>query len=88
MKIRFTNIILLIFFGMSVCAKDFTTKDTLFKSPYVDIDEWRDVPVHHRYVHGGFKSTETRFSIYFPPKEQYQGRFFQYITPVPDNENL
>ena len=24
----------------------------------------------------------------FPPKEQYQGRFFQYITPVPDNENL
>ena len=69
-------------------AKDFTTNDTLFKSPYVDIDEWRDVPVHHRYVHGGFKSTETRFSIYFPPKEQYQGRFFQYITPVPDNENL
>ena len=30
----------------------------------------------------------TRFSFYFPPKEQYQGRFFQYITPVPDNENL
>ena len=69
-------------------AKDFATNDTLFKAPYIDIDEWRDVPVNHRYVHGGFKGTETRFSFYFPPKEQYQGRFYQYITPVPDNENL
>lgn len=69
-------------------AKDFITNDTLFKSPYVDIDEWRDVPAQHRYVHGGFKGTDTRFSFYFPVKEQYQGRFFQYITPVPDNENL
>jgi len=69
-------------------AKDFTTNDTLFKAPYIDIDEWRDIPVHHRYVHGGFKGTETRFSFYFPPMEQYQGRFYQYITPVPDNENL
>jgi hypothetical protein len=66
----------------------FTTKDTLFKEPYVDVDEWRSVPVRHRYVHGGFKGTDTRFSFYFPPKEQYGGRFFQYITPVPDNENL
>jgi hypothetical protein len=67
---------------------DFQTKDTLFKKPYIDIDEWRDVPVHHQYVHGGFKGTETFFSYYFPSKEQYQGRFYQYITPVPDNENL
>jgi hypothetical protein len=69
-------------------AKNFVTNDTLFKTPYVDIDEWRDAPVRHRYVHGGFKGTETRFSFYFPPKENYQGRFFQYITPFPDNENL
>ena len=62
--------------------------DPLFAQPYIDIDEWRDRPVRHRYVHGGFKGTETRFSFYFPPKEQYQGRFFQHITPVPDNENL
>ena len=66
----------------------FATKDSLFSDPYIDIDEWRDIPVHHRYVHGGFKGTETRFSFYFPPSEQYQGRFFQYITPFPDNENL
>ena len=41
-----------------------------------------------RYVHGGFAGTDTRFSIYFPPPEQYQGRFFQHITPVPDSEHL
>jgi hypothetical protein len=59
-----------------------------FQEPYVDTDEWRDKPVRHRYVHGGFKGTEARFSIYFPTKEQYQGRFFQHITPVPMSENL
>ncbi|MDG2304746.1 MAG: hypothetical protein P8R42_08840, partial [Candidatus Binatia bacterium] len=60
----------------------------MFDAPYVDVDEWRDTPVHHRYVHGGFKETETRFSFYFPPKDLYDGRFFQHVTPVPDNENL
>lgn len=69
-------------------TKGFTINDTVFKSPYVDIDEWRDKPVRHRYIHGGFKGNDTRFSFYFPPKEKYEGRFFQYITPFPDNENL
>ncbi|MDB5242570.1 MAG: hypothetical protein JWP57_3195 [Spirosoma sp.] len=69
-------------------AKKYTTKDTLFSQPYVDMDEWRDKPVRHRYVHGGFKGTDARFSFYFPPKETYQGHFFHYITPFPDNENL
>ncbi|PZU62770.1 MAG: hypothetical protein DI554_11225 [Sphingobium sp.] len=63
-------------------------EDPLFTQPYIDIDEWRDAPVRHRYVHGGFKGTETRFSFYFPDKAHYQGRFFQHITPVPDDENL
>ena len=62
--------------------------DPVFGAPYIDVDEWRDAPVRHRYVHGGFKGTDLRFSFYFPPKETYQGRFFQYITPVPDSENL
>jgi hypothetical protein len=61
-------------------------QDSQLKQPYVDIDEWRDKPVRHRYVHGGFQGTEARFSIYFPPKEQYKGRFFQHITPTPINE--
>ncbi|HEX8059090.1 MAG TPA: hypothetical protein VF481_20645, partial [Novosphingobium sp.] len=56
--------------------------DPYFAQPYIDIDEWRDAPVRHRYVHGGFKGTDTKFSFYFPPKAQYQGRFFQHITPA------
>ncbi len=60
----------------------------MFDQPYVDVDEWRDVPVGHRYVHGGFAGTETRFSLYLPPPDRYEGRFFQHITPVPDNEYL
>ena len=62
--------------------------DPLFAEPYIDIDEWREGPVPHRYIHGGFTGTETRFSYYFPPAEQYEGRFFQHITPIPDSENL
>jgi hypothetical protein len=69
-------------------VKEFTTTDTLFNAPYVDVDEWRDKPMRHRYVHGGFKGTDTRFSFYFPPKGNYTGRFFQYFTPFPDSENL
>lgn len=64
-----------------------TAEDPMFKEPYIDLDEWRDAPVRHRYVHGGFRGTETRFSFYFPEKQQYEGRFFQHITPVPDSEN-
>ena len=65
---------------------DFQYGDTAFSEPYVDLDEWRDHPVRHHYIHGGFKSNGTRFSFYFPAKEDYEGRFFQYITPMPDNE--
>lgn len=69
-------------------AVETTAQDPLFRESYIDVDEWRDAPVRHRYVHGGFKGTGTKFSFYFPPQDQYQGRFFQHITPVPDSENL
>ncbi len=38
-------------------AKAFSIKDTIFKTPYIDVDEWRSTPVRHRYVHGGFSGT-------------------------------
>jgi hypothetical protein len=63
-------------------------QDPLFSEPYVDLDEWRASPVEHRYVHGGFRHTDTRFSFYFPPADQYEGRFYHYVTPVPASENL
>ncbi|MHA6483295.1 hypothetical protein ACX1C1_15535 [Paenibacillus sp. strain BS8-2] len=62
-------------------------EDPQFQLPYVDIDEWRDAPVRHRYIHGGFEGNDTRFSFYFPPKEAYEGRFFQPVYPVQGSEN-
>jgi hypothetical protein len=51
-----------------------------FGSAFIDIDEWRDVPRRHRYVHGGFEGTNTRFSFYLPPPELYRGRMFQHLS--------
>src|SRR5213594_5152148 len=31
--------------------------DPRFKDPYTDIDEMRNTPAPHRYVHGGFTGT-------------------------------
>lgn len=53
--------------------------DSFFGSAFVDIDAWRDEPVRHRYVHGGFEGTDTRFSFYFPPVEQWRGRLLQTL---------
>ena len=58
------------------------SKDPAYADAYVDVDEWRDEPVRHRYVHGGFTGTDARFSMYFPPAERYEGRFFQPVLPM------
>lgn len=65
--------------------------DTYYKYPYIDIEEWRDQPVRHYFVHGGFRGTEengteVRFAFYFPEKERYEGRFYQYLSPAPEYE--
>src|SRR5580692_7740682 len=61
--------------------------DPIFNEPFVDVDEWRDIPIRHRYVHGGFSGTDCRFSMYFPSALHYQGRFFQPLSPVPGSEH-
>ena len=48
-----------------ILTEDFT--DPKFSDPYIDIDEQRSSPVPHRYVHGGFKGTDLKFSFYLPP---------------------
>jgi hypothetical protein len=63
------------------------TRDASFDEPYVDVDEWRDEPVRHRYVHGGFRDTDTRFSLYLPPAERYEGRFFHPLMPISGTEH-
>ncbi|MDR2178082.1 MAG: hypothetical protein LBP20_08610 [Treponema sp.] len=62
-------------------------KDAQFQKPYIDIDEWREGAVPYHYIHGGFEGTETRFSLYFPAKDAYQGRFFHFMSPVQGSED-
>lgn len=54
-------------------------RDSFFGEPFIDRDEWLDTPTRHRYVHGGFEGTDTRFSIYLPPPERYQHRSFTVL---------
>jgi hypothetical protein len=57
----------------------YVVTDDFFGRPWIDVDEWREKPVPHHHVHGGFEGTDTRFTFYFPPAELYQGRMF---TPL------
>jgi hypothetical protein len=72
---------------MGTTAQLAGSRDPLYTTPFVDVDEWRDEPVRHRYVHGGFEGTDLRFSLYFPPAERYEGRFFQPLMPISGTEH-
>jgi len=69
-------------------ARNELQPDPLYVEPFVDVDEWRDEPVRHRYVHGGFTDTDLRFSLYFPPPERYEGRFLQPVMHIAGDENV
>jgi hypothetical protein len=73
--------------GCATATEVATLDDPLFTQPYIDTDEWRDEPHRHRYVHGGFTGTDLRFSMYFPPAERYQGRFFHPVMHIAGNEH-
>ncbi|MHA1915367.1 MAG: hypothetical protein ACW986_14705 [Promethearchaeota archaeon] len=45
----------------------------------IDIDEWRNKPIEHRFVHGSFENTHTRFILCFPKDDNYGGRFIQHL---------
>lgn len=60
-------------------TEGWTSADSFFGPAYIDLDEWRDKPVRHRYIHGGFHGTDTRFSFYFPLAERYGGRFLHFF---------
>lgn len=67
-------------------------EDIYFSEPYIDVEEWREKPLPHYYIHGGFKGTEkegneVKFCLYFPKKEAYEGRFYQYLSPAPEDEH-
>jgi hypothetical protein len=53
--------------------------DPEFGPAWFDIDEQRDEPIPHRYLHGGFEGTTTRFRIRFPEATSYRGRMIQML---------
>lgn len=62
--------------------------DKQFQQPYVDKKELRErCGYKYTYVHGGFAGTDLRFAICYPEKANYDGRFFQYMPPAPNNED-
>jgi hypothetical protein len=56
--------------------------DDYFSNPVIDVDEMREGPEPHRYIHGHFDGTPGRFSFYFPDKARYEGRFFHNTYPL------
>ena len=67
---------------------DAESVDPQFNRPYVEVSEWREDPVPHRYVRGGFAGTDARFSFYFPPKDKYAGRFFHNTYPMATSSDI
>lgn len=57
-------------------ARSYRIRDSYFGPPYIDRDEWRETPYPHRNIHGGFENTDTRFTFYFPAKEEWGGRLY------------
>ena len=68
------------------------TKDEQFSKGYIDIDEMRTRKlddgrqIPFRYMHGGFEGTPVKFSFCFPEAEEYEERFYQYLSPFPGPE--
>lgn len=57
-------------------TQSYEVRDPYFGKPYIDRDEHREKPYPHRNVHGGFENTDTRFTFYFPAKEEWGGRLY------------
>ncbi|MFB5678867.1 PKD domain-containing protein [Paenibacillus terreus] len=58
--------------------------DPLYNRPVIDSQIDLSTPVPHRKVSGHFEGTDKRFTFYFPPKNQWEGRFFQAVYPLQD----
>lgn len=58
-----------------------------YSEPYIDRDEKNSEGKGYRYIHGGFKHTEIRFSMYFPEASNYRKRFIHFILPITGSED-
>ncbi|MEV4018313.1 hypothetical protein AB0J35_48245 [Nonomuraea angiospora] len=60
--------------------------DPTYNRPVIDAETDLTGPVPHHKVSGHFEGTTVKFNVYLPPKSQWQGRFFQLVYPL-QNEN-
>lgn len=58
--------------------------DPEFGRPMIDKAEDISEPVLLHKVSGHFEGTKSTFTFYFPPKEQWEGRFFHNVYPLTD----
>lgn len=64
-------------------------QDERWAKPFIDKEEDQvrtlddGTKVKYHYFHGGFEDTGVKFSFCMPEKDQYEGRFFQYLSPFP-----
>lgn len=62
--------------------------DPLYNQPVIDSETDLSSPVPHHKVSGHFAGTDKRFNLYFPPREQWEGRFFQSVYPLQDENAI
>jgi hypothetical protein len=56
--------------------------DPLYNHPVIDSEQDVNSPVPHHRVSGHFEGTKYKFNFYYPPKRQWQGRFFHKVYPL------
>ncbi len=56
--------------------------DPRYNRPVIDSQTDVTEPVPHHRVSGHFEGTDYRFNFYFPPEEQWEGRFFHKVYPL------
>ncbi|HWH97733.1 MAG TPA: PKD domain-containing protein [Pseudolysinimonas sp.] len=56
--------------------------DPLYAAPIIDAESDESSPAPHHRVSGHFEGTNIQFTIYLPPADAFEGRFFQYTYPV------
>jgi hypothetical protein len=55
----------------------------LYTAPIIQDRTRCESPVPHTRVSGVFEGTDVEFTVYLPPADAWQGRFFQYTYPMP-----
>ncbi|KAL0940303.1 pkd domain containing protein [Colletotrichum truncatum] len=73
--------------GMSAVPKTSTlvtpeSIDAVYKYPIIDAESDQSSPAKHHRVSGHFENTPIRFNFYFPPRDRWDGRFFQLTFPT------